>query len=565
MPVVSILIPAYKRQYLERAIASARAQTFEDLEILVGDDTEDGALADVVTAIDDPRLQYFHHGFQKGTRNCQALWERARGKYVKWLFDDDLLMPGSVEALVAALRGNPDAAMAFHERVFIDGDDNLTSAPTQLLKMGQLARLDRAFLAHKMVGEVNNFIGEPSNVMLDRERFDGSRLFVYGSSQLGFLGDVATYLNAAELGPVIAVGGYMSAFRQHVGQASNRLSPHMSAGLFEWELIVRGEAAAGHLSPTALDVARGNLLRIYTLWGAPFPEIARFVANLGELLELEPSKLLESARFQSDLAHARVALKARIANSRKNKTVQQRICAVCEAHVEGWLPHPAMHSDRAFMQQVGSVGSTLEHHLCPNCGCNDRERHLWLYLERSRLLADVSRQRILHVAPERGLEPKIRNLKPLEYITGGPSPQRPEHRKINVEMLDFPDDYFDLIICNHVLERVDRPEAALAQFNRCLAPGGHLIAQTPYSPMLKHTFELTTRPDEAFAARYFGQGDNVRLFGMDIVESFRTAGLNGDLYSHTTVLGDIDAATWGCNAREPFFLFANGPAPTFYR
>jgi hypothetical protein len=564
MPAVSILIPAYKREYLERAIASARSQTFKDVEILVGDDTAEATLADLVTSLDDPRVQYFHHGFQKGTRNCQALWERARGKYVKWLFDDDLLMPQSVEALVSAMIANPDAAMAFHERVFIDGDDNMTSAPPQLLKMGQSVRLDRAFLTHKMVGETNNFIGEPSNIMLSRERFDGSRLFVYGSLQLGFLGDVATYLNAAELGPVIAVGGYMSAFRQHATQASNRLSPHMSAGLYEWELIVRGEAAAGRLDAAALDNARRNLLHIYTLWGGPFPEIARFVANLHELVELEPSKLLESSQFQSDLAHARSALAARIANSRKSRTAQQRICAICDSPVTEWQPHPLLQSDREFMQKIGSVGSTLEHHLCPNCSCNDRERHLWLYMQRANLLADVAHKRILHVAPERGIEQKIRALQPREYIAGDLSPQRPEHRKINVEMLEFPDGYFDLIVCNHVLEHVDRPDAALAQFNRCLAPGGHLIAQTPYSPMLKYTFELTTRPDEAFAARYFGQGDHVRLFGADIVDRFRAAGLNGDLYSHTTVLGDVDPDLWGCNAREPFFLFAKGVAPAFH-
>lgn len=563
MPVVSILIPAYKHQYLERAITSARAQTLQDIEILVGDDTADAVLADLVNGIGDPRIQYFHHGFGKGSRNCQALWERARGKYVKWLFDDDLLMPGSVEALVTALRANPDAAMAFHERVFIDGDDNMTSAPPQMLKIGQTVRLDRAFLVHRMVGEASNFIGEPSNVMLDREKFDGARLFFYGSSQLGFLGDVATYLNAAEYGPVVAVGGYMSAFRQHANQASDRLSPHVSAGMYEWELIIRSEAAAGRLSPSALDGARRRLALLYKLWGGPFPEIARFAANLDELLELEPSRLLESEQFQRDLTHARTALAARIANSRKSKTPQQSVCAVCESPVGGWLPHPALNSDRAFMKQVGSVGSTLERHFCPSCGCNDRERHLWLYLGRTKLLADASQKRILHVAPERGLEHKIRALQPLEYVTGDLSPQRPDQRKINVEKLDFPDGYFDLVICNHVLEHVDRPDAALAEFKRCLVPGGHLIAQTPYSPMLKHTFELTNRPDEDFAVRYFGQNDHVRLFGMDIVERFRAAGLNGDLYPHTTVLGDIDADSWGCNAREPFFLFANGAAPTF--
>ena len=563
MATVSILIPAYKAEYLGRAIASARVQTFQDIEILVGDDTPNAALAEIVKAVDDPRVHYFHHGFQKGTRNCRALWERASGKYVKWLFDDDLLMPNSVEVLVAAMRANPDSPLAFHERVFIDANDNRIATPAALLEAGLMARLDRAFLVQNMVGQLNNFIGEPSNIMLDREQVDVARVFDYGSLQLDFLGDVALYLNVSELGPLTVVGGYLSAFRQHVGQSSNQVSPNFSAGLYEWELMVRGEAAAGRLTGEALEGAKRCLAQRYSGWAAALPEIARLSSHLDELVERRPQELLESERFQTDLTYARRAVAARIARRRKAATPQQKVCAVCERPVAQWLPHPDAGQNRDFMQQVASVGSTLQNHLCPNCFCNDRERHLWLYLDRAKILADITGKRILHIAPEAGLEPRIRALRPLEYVGGDLFPKKPEHRKVNVERLDFPDGYFDLIICNHVLEHVDRPDTALAEFSRCLAPGGHLVAQTPYSPILKHTFELSTPPSEPFATRYFGQNDHVRLFGVDIVDRFRAAGLNGDLYPHTVVLGDIDPETWGCNGREPFFLFSKGEAQVF--
>ena len=39
----------------------------------------------------------------------------------------------------------------------------------------------------------------------------------------------------------------MSVDRQHAGQSSNVQSPRISAGLYEWELMVRSEAAAGYL------------------------------------------------------------------------------------------------------------------------------------------------------------------------------------------------------------------------------------------------------------------------------------------------------------------------------
>lgn len=565
MAIVSILIPGYKPQYLARAIASALTQTFTDIEILVGDDTPEGILAELVQGSTDPRIKYFHHGFQNAALNAHALWEKARGKYVKWLFDDDLLMPASVETLVTALRANPDSLMAFHGRVFIDGNDNLTATPPPLLQMGQTARIDRAFLVQNMIGQLNNFIGEPSNIMLAREReIDASRMFDYRSWKLNFLGDVALYLNVSEQAPLIAVGGYLSAFRQHTGQASNHSSPHFSAGLYEWELMIRGEAAAGHLSTSTLAGAKQRLRQFYTNWARNLPEIARFAANLDELVERAPSELLTSEQYQADLAHARQAVAGRIAARGKGEASRHKFCAICERPVSAWIPHPeAGRINLEFMNQMEVVGSTLENHLCPHCYCNDRDRHLWLYLDRARALTDVSQKRVLHIAPEAAVESRIRALQPQAYIAGDLFPQKPEHRKINVEELDFPDGHFDLIICNYVLEHVDRPNVALAEFSRCLAPGGHLVAQTPYSPILKHTFELTTLASEPFAVRYYGQNDHVRLFGADLADQFRAAGLSGDLYPHTTVLGEIDPDTCGCNGNEPFFLFSKGPAHQF--
>ena len=127
MPTVSILIPAYKPEYLQLAIASAREQTYRDIEILVGDDTADAKLRSLVEeqARLDARVKYFHHGFGNGYKNCFALWNKAQGKYVKWLFDDDVLMPASVESLLLALQGHPGSVMAFHERVYIDAQNNI--------------------------------------------------------------------------------------------------------------------------------------------------------------------------------------------------------------------------------------------------------------------------------------------------------------------------------------------------------------------------------------------------------------------------------------------------------
>ncbi len=231
-------------------------------------------------------------------------------------------------------------------------------------------------------------------------------------------------------------------------------------------------------------------------------------------------------------------------------------CCLCENNVDAWVPHPARAQRSPFMVLMGTVGSDLAVYGCPHCGCNDRDRHLWMYMAAAGLPEQLAGKRILHLAPEASLEPRLLACQPAEYVRGDLFPARAGIRRVDAEAIDFEDGRFDLIIANHLLEHVRHPERALAEFARCLAPGGVLIAQTPYAPALKHTFELATPPSEDFATIYYGQVDHVRLFGGDIGSLFNAAGLTGSPVPHAQMLGDFDPRDFGCNGREPFFAFS---------
>lgn len=230
-------------------------------------------------------------------------------------------------------------------------------------------------------------------------------------------------------------------------------------------------------------------------------------------------------------------------------------CSVCGAAVAGWLPHPHLAQRSEFMKLLQTVGSDMAVYQCPHCGCTDRDRHLWLYLQAIGLPATLAGARLLHLAPERHLEALFSACGPAEYIKGDLFPSRPNQVKVNAEDMPFEDAQFDLIVCNHVLEHVSSPERALAEFFRCLGPGGLLIAQTPYSPLLKQTFELKQFPGEEFARLFYGQADHQRLFAEDIVERFHRAGFAGELMRHGSLLAGVDPAQAGVNAAEPLFIF----------
>jgi SAM-dependent methyltransferase len=238
------------------------------------------------------------------------------------------------------------------------------------------------------------------------------------------------------------------------------------------------------------------------------------------------------------------------------------VCPVCEQTVDRWLPHPHIAQRSPFMALMQAVGSDLSVYQCPRCACTDRDRHVWLYMNAAGLPAQLAGASVLHIAPERHLEPLIEACRPARYVRGDLFPSRPNQVRVDIEALQFDDASFDLIVCNHVLEHVADPAQALAELQRCLKPGGLLIAQTPYSPLLKSSFELNFSPAPAeFAKIYFGQADHVRLFGADIASHFHAAGFEGDLLPHDSVLSGIDALEFGCNAREPFFAFSKPGLP----
>ena len=181
-------------------------------------------------------------------------------------------------------------------------------------------------------------------------------------------------------------------------------------------------------------------------------------------------------------------------------------CVICDQTVSGWVPHPLIEHRSEFMKILRTVGSDLSVYQCPNCGCNDRDRHLWLFLGAAGIPNALGTMRILHLAPELLLEPLIAARSPVEYVRGDLNPSRPGHQRIDTEALPFEDNRFDLILCNHVLEHVSDPMRALRELHRCLRPGGTLVAQTPYSPMLRRTLEITEKPTPEFARLFFEIG-----------------------------------------------------------
>lgn len=120
-PLVTVRIATYDRTELlvERALASAVAQTYENLEILVVGDGAPDEVESLVRSVDDPRIRYVNLGargiYPAGVRarRCVAgSWPMnaalalARGSWIAPCDDDDELTTDHVGVLLAHARAH---------------------------------------------------------------------------------------------------------------------------------------------------------------------------------------------------------------------------------------------------------------------------------------------------------------------------------------------------------------------------------------------------------------------------------------------------------------------------
>jgi len=147
--------------------------------------------------------------------------------------------------------------------------------------------------------------------------------------------------------------------------------------------------------------------------------------------------------------------------------------------------------------------------LCKNCFSLERHRLLLYFLkEKTNIMKE--RLTVLHFAPERCLTNFLKNLKNIHYISA--DLYQPATMKIDITNIPLPDNSIDAIICNHVLEHIEKDKQAMREIFRILKPGGWAILQVPLSKQ-PDTFEDSTITSPEKRLKYYGQSDHVRIYG----------------------------------------------------
>jgi glycosyltransferase involved in cell wall biosynthesis len=303
--LVSVLIPTWSggRLVLE-ALASAQAQTHEDLEILVGEDAspDDTPARLDEAAAGDPRVRILHRERNLGHfDNPITLLEEARGEYVKFLLHDDLLAPTCVERLVAGMEVGPRVRLAFSRRAFIDEQGGRLPTPPSAGPITQRdGVIDGRELGDTMLENWANPIGELTTVLFRRSDLPDPRgQWQVDGRRMAAVGDIGLWLTLLQDGDAYYTPDELSSFRQHGAQNSADPRMHLR-GLHEWPRLVDWARRRGYLARAEQERrAYAAILRMLGGASAAVLEPAQTGLYL-ETMQLISARLLELG----DAAHA---------------------------------------------------------------------------------------------------------------------------------------------------------------------------------------------------------------------------------------------------------------------
>lgn len=195
-------------------------------------------------------------------------------------------------------------------------------------------------------------------------------------------------------------------------------------------------------------------------------------------------------------------------------------CPVCNSKIRKFLPGGL---DIEVIHKLKIIGAGwFDNQVCPVCKAFNRDRLLALYIKR-RTNVFTENIKLLHIAPEKGIQLVFRKLNNIDYLSSDLDSELAD-MKMDITDIQFPDNSFDVIICNHVLEHIPDDKKAMSELYRILRPNGWAILQVPISYILKRTYEDFSVVDPKEREKHFGQIDHVRVYSLDYFDRLKNCG-----------------------------------------
>jgi glycosyltransferase involved in cell wall biosynthesis len=207
-PELSICIFTYNSaHFLSDAISSVMRQGLEDYEIVIVDNASQDDTEALVRGLNNPYIRYFRNpenfGPHYSSKRCVA---EARGKYIKYLCADDVLVDGVLLKQMEVLRRRPDVALVTCDLCVTDSKLREKAVSRQFPGECSAARMINLCLSG-----LGNYIGGPSSIMFRRRDIDD---LMFDSSYL-WVGDLRFNLLLLRYGAYVNIDDVGYLYRRH--------------------------------------------------------------------------------------------------------------------------------------------------------------------------------------------------------------------------------------------------------------------------------------------------------------------------------------------------------------
>lgn len=254
LPKVSVLIPTRNRpDFFEGALTSALAQSYQNLEIIVCDNSSDDLTETRVRPYLErfPQISYRHNESDLGmVGNLRRCLDFSSGDYVNYLMDDDLFEADKIRRMMAFLLAYEDVSLVTSARRLIDKDGR--ALPVQAFAaplFGKDTMVDGFVLGDYLLTQTTNHIGEPTTVLFRKAALDEPFGRFLGR-EYGCNIDLAAWLKLLAKGKAVYLVDPLSSFRVHESQESRSLKMTV-LGTADWAHQVLASRELGFLRKEA--------------------------------------------------------------------------------------------------------------------------------------------------------------------------------------------------------------------------------------------------------------------------------------------------------------------------
>jgi ubiquinone/menaquinone biosynthesis C-methylase UbiE len=149
---------------------------------------------------------------------------------------------------------------------------------------------------------------------------------------------------------------------------------------------------------------------------------------------------------------------------------------------------------------------------------------------------------MLHIAPEACFEPVFKKMANIDYLTADLyNPQA--MIKMDITHIEYTDESFDIILCNHVLEHILDDKKAIGELYRVLKRNGWAILLVPIVGEKTIEDPSIVSPEERL--KFFGQEDHVRQYGTDYIDRLYSAGFTVSVTKVSDLVDHDEAIRFG--------------------